>query len=143
MEYARRYQPDDPDLGGEDPLAALRKVYLEAAHEDVAVLEAEIAKVKADTADWPEVCLEMRRVVHNVKGQGTSFGYPLMTGIGASLSQLLKAVESLDQPVLQLIEAHVSALRLVMTRNIEGDGGTQGAELVRRLKGFVDSYCGG
>ena len=123
----------------DDPMAELRQVYLEAVQQDVADLEALIEKALADSAGWSETCLEMRRITHNVKGQGSSFGYPLMTAVGNSLSVLLKKTETPEAGVLKLANAHIASLRLVLTQDIQGSGGAQGAELTKRLTALVEA----
>ena len=124
----------------DDPMAELRQVYLEAVRQDVADLEDLIGKALAESADWAEVCFEMRRITHNVKGQGSSFGYPLMTAVGDSLSVLLKKTDSPDASAFKLAEAHVASLRLVLNQDIQGSGGTQGAELTKRLTALVEAF---
>ena len=125
------------DMVDDDVLGELTEIYLEAARKDVSELESYISSVFEDRNLWENACLEMRKVTHNVKGQGTSFGYPLMTQIGESLSRLLKAIHQPQDPQLKLVEAHVTALRLVMDQNIQGQGGDQGTLLVSRLEDLV------
>jgi len=125
----------------DDPMAELRQVYLEAVQQDVADLEALIGKALEDSAGWSKACAEMRRITHNVKGQGSSFGYPLMTAVGNSLSVLLKKADMPEMGALRLADAHVASLRLILTQDIQGDGGAQGAELTQRLVALVEA-CG-
>ena len=140
MQSADRSAPEQQLVVPDDALVELKQVYLAAAEDDVRTLEREIGKTLADHSLWPKACEEMRRVTHNVKGQGTSFGFPLMTAVGNSLSTLLKAIKVPDEPALRLIEAHVSALHLVLSQRIEGSGGSEGAELTRRLEALVEPY---
>ena len=123
----------------DDPMAELRKVYLDAVQQDVADLEELIAQALADSAGWSELCAEMRRITHNVKGQGSSFGYPLMTAVGNSLSILLKKTETPNVAAFKLAQAHVTSLRLVLTQDIQGSGGAQGAEPTKRLTALVEA----
>jgi len=48
----------------------------------------------AEDADEPAMLAEIYTVSHNFKGQGSSFGYPLITRTGASLCRLLKSRQS-------------------------------------------------
>ena len=130
-------QGDQAMTDEDDVLGELTDIYLEAALNDVASLESCLSRAQSDSKQWEDACLEMRRTVHNIKGQGTSFGYPLMTKIGESLSHLLKTIETPSDPQLRLIEAHITALRLVMDQNIKGSGGEQGEALVTRLEDLV------
>ena len=121
---------------GEDPeltVDRLKEVYLEAANRDVTSLEKELSRILDDVGRWPDACVEMRKVTHDIKGQGASFGYPLMSDVGASLSRLLKNIERIDAPSLTLVVDHVKALRRVLAEDIEGTGGAFGEELAESL----------
>src|SRR4051812_3485506 len=56
--------------------------YLEAANEDMARLAAAYEKAMKDPANRVVHMQELYGVVQAIKGQGTSFGYPLMTAVG-------------------------------------------------------------
>ena len=79
----------------------------------------------------------MRGIAHDIKGQGGSFGYPLVTMIGDSLSTLLKHERLLTDPGLELLSEHVTALGTILDKAIEGDGGDLGGSYVRRLSTMV------
>ena len=121
----------------DDVLGELTEIYLEAALNDVASLENNLSRAQSDPELWEDARLELRRTVHNIKGQGTSFGYPLMTRVGESLSHLLKTIDTPSEPQLRLVEAHITALRLVMDQDIKGNGGEQGEALASRLEDLV------
>ncbi len=123
-------------------LLELKQVYLAEAAGDVGVLEDCLERSKADPAQWVEACRRMREVTHNIKGQGSSFGYPLMTQVGQSLSQLLKAIDDAGPETLKLVEAHVGVLRTVISMRIEGQGGESGARLINRLEDLVARMAG-
>ena len=125
----------------DDALAELTEIYLEAARKDVGDLEALVARALDHPDQWTDVGAEMRRIVHNVKGQGSSFGYPLMTKIGESLSHLLKLVKKPEDPVLKLVEAHISALRLVLDQDIRDEAGAHGQALLRRFRDMVEQLA--
>ena len=122
----------------DDAMAELTEIYLEAAHKDVADLEALIGRALSDIGSWEDTSAEIRRITHNVKGQGSSFGYPLMTKIGESLSRLMKSIGDPEKPVLKLVEAHVSALKLVLEQNIRDEAGEHGEALLERFRHMVD-----
>ena len=121
-----------------DPMEELTAIYLAAANQDVINLDRALADAERDPGCWSVVVEEMREIVHNVKGQGTSFGYPLMTQVGDSLSALLKAADACDAMILKLAAAHIQAMRLILSQDIKGDGGEQGAALVERLSDLVE-----
>jgi hypothetical protein len=74
---------------------------------------------------------------HNIKGQGSSFGYPLVTRIGDSLCTLVRQERDFSDADLDVVQAHLDALRLILIKEIKGDGGEVGAKLVARLENMV------
>ncbi len=85
----------------------LLALYLKGADDDVCRLQDLLDQAQDDPARWSESVALMRETVHNVKGQGSSFGYPLMTRVGDSLSRMLKRLEGPDPNSLKLIAAHI------------------------------------
>lgn len=114
----------------------MRAVYREATLAHLEAFAAEIGHMKDANAPWPEVRDRAYGIAHNIKGQGDSFGYPLMTGVGVSLLALLRGSETRDERVIRIAEAHLAAMRTIMGNGIEGDGGETGQALIERLSGL-------
>lgn len=93
---------------------------LRAADEADHILKlAEIAETDASE----ERMVDIFRIGHELKGQGGTFGYPLITKIGGSLCRYIELVGD-DNPIdLEVIRAHALALRAVAGNKIAGDGG--------------------
>jgi len=115
----------------------LTALYLENAFKDVSELEQLQTDVASDPGRWDDCRERMRNIVHNIKGQGSSFGYPLMTRVGESCSKLLKAIEQPEAATLKLFAAHVQTLRTVLDKDIKGNGGELGETLAGRLEALV------
>lgn len=75
----------------------------------------------------------IRRLSHELRGQGGTFGYPLVTEIGDSLCKLLEMLKTVEPGHLPLLKSHVDALRAVAGADIKGDGGAIGRELTQTL----------
>ena len=120
---------------------ALYQLYLENARKDVAALAELSGQVATDPTQWESLAERMREVVHNIKGQGTSFGYPLMTRVGDSLTILLKQATQADDAVQKLLAAHIETLRTVLDKDIKGGGGELGETLAYRLECLVDKLA--
>ena len=119
----------------EAAVADLARDYATWALADVAKAGKALAAAKADVAARPTQVEALFRVAHDLKGQGTSFGYPLVTKIGHSLCALTRdRVLAYEDKHLELAQAHVDAIQLVLTKGIKGDGGKVGAELVAKLE---------
>jgi hypothetical protein len=80
---------------------------------------------------------ELYGIAHNIKGQGSSFGYPLVTRIGHSLCTLVRQERDFLDADLGVMQAHLDALRLILTKDIKGEGGEVGAKLAARLENMV------
>ena len=65
---------------------------------------------------------DVHRAAHDMKGQGSTFNYPLVTAIGASLCRLVKERSAAFLGLDRLVGAHVDALQRVIEQEISGDG---------------------
>ena len=128
----------------EAAVADLAKSYASWAVADVDKCAEILAAARAAGGD-ARVALarEIHGVAHNIKGQGTSFGYALMTRLGQSLCQLTRRKPAFSDADLDLVNAHIEAMRLVLTKEIRGDGGELGDRLGARLEEKVRAAVGG
>lgn len=117
----------------------LAKGYTTWARADV---ERACKALQAAVSDAPQRAQHIEalfRVAHDLKGQGASFGYPLVTRLADSLCKLTRdRGRSYEDRHLDLARSHLDAMLLVLTKEIKGDGGQVGAELAAKLKGRVD-----
>lgn len=109
-------------------LAELAKQYPELAQEKITELEAEAAR---GVSAAPRALFA---IAHDLRGQGGTFGFPLVTDIAASLCTLLEEQERIDDTLSEAIQVHIDSLKLVLGEPIRGDGGAQGAELLAGLR---------
>lgn len=118
-------------------IADLADDYLHWVEEDLAKLQAALENLKAATGDNSAEVEAIFQIVHDIKGQGGSFGYQMMTQIGDHLCRFLESLESAKPAEIDVIELHVSALRLVITEKMKGDGGAAGNSLYKGLEMVV------
>jgi chemotaxis protein histidine kinase CheA len=111
--------------------------YLGWAKADVARIEDLIRGLRATPSD-AEAIEQVFKVAHGIKGQGSTFGYELMTEVGQVLSEYLKKRPNpLTADQLNIIEQHARAMKLILERKITGTGGEVGQKLVSRLKALA------
>jgi len=79
-------------------------------------------------------------LAHELRGQGTTFGFPLLTSLAKSLYHYTGAGARLDDNAATIVKHHADAMRAVVTHNITGDGGEIGHELVRTLEESVERF---
>ena len=115
-------------------VANLADAYIESATRDIETLENAHARAVADRAEHGVQIKRITELAHDIEGQGGSFGYPLMSAIGESLGDCCRATDRCDEAQLELIKAHVDAMKTVIGDRLEGDGDALGAELVGLLR---------
>lgn len=117
----------------EAAVAALRDTYRQQLASDVAELCAIWERLEA--GEPVEKTLEaLHAVAHNVKGQGGSFGYGLVTEIGASFCDYLRSGERRSPEELNIVHMHIRMLKSVSDHDISGDGGETGRRIVEKLR---------
>lgn len=85
--------------------------------------------------------LNINNIAHELRGQGGTFDYPLITAFSKSLYEATKDSNAMvTENKLKLIEAHVDAIRAVFKGKIKGDGGEVGLTLVREIGAAVKKY---
>src|SRR3990172_2364166 len=83
----------------------------------------------------------VNQVAHELKGQGGTFGYPLISTFGKSLFELTSAREgSISENQLQIAKSHVDSMHAVIKGRVAGDGCDVGAELVKSLNDAIAKY---
>ncbi|MEM7568509.1 MAG: Hpt domain-containing protein [Pseudomonadota bacterium] len=109
--------------------------YLDWTNEAVSELSGLIAQV-GDSAD-AELQQKIYEICHNIKGMGTSFGFPLMTEAGSTICTYLRRLDNapMDQG---LLAAHLKSFQLILAKRMAGDGGQVGRELIDRLTQLVE-----
>lgn len=76
----------------------------------------------------------MHKIAHDMKGQGTTFGYALITEVAESLCRYLNTLPP-DQQSAEVIDRHLMALDAVLVGHLKGDGAEIGQSIRRLLAG--------
>lgn len=112
-------------VAAETRIAELRRRFEASLTAYVAGLAAAADTIGSD----PPAIGRCRRLAHDLKGQGTSFGYPLLSEFAGSLTRLLDDGKAGDPLLGQLVALHVKAIAAVAQGRITGDGGETGRSL--------------
>lgn len=75
-----------------------------------------------------------------LKANGSMFHYPLITRIADRFVQFMEVVERLDNETLDLANAFLTALKIVISGKIKSDGADQGNALVEELNSACMRY---
>jgi chemotaxis protein histidine kinase CheA len=140
---------DDDDVPELDPdmqarLAAVEAV-VAALDYDLATLigtelgeaQAALALIAGGSGDRQASCEGLFRALHDMKGLGGSFGFPLVSRVADSACEIMRKRTVLEGEARDRVAAHVAALQDIHDENLKGDGGDAGAAICRRL-GIVD-----
>ena len=83
---------------------------------------------------------EINELAHELRGQGGTFGYPLISVAGKMLYEsTLEGCPVTDNQV-EVVRAHIDMMRAVIREKISGSGGKVGKELVQSLKAAVERH---
>ena len=65
------------------------------------------------------------------------FGYYLMTDIASSLCEYVRYMEKNTDMKTDVMRAHIIAMDVVISEEIEGSGGDEGNEIIIRLQKLI------
>lgn len=75
---------------------------------------------------------------HELRGQGGTFGYSLLTSVCASMYYFAKSIDLSSLLQLKVLQLYADSVRLIIVEQISGDGGKSGAELLDGLTAAVE-----
>lgn len=140
FEIAEQEEAIDDDMAArireaEAAIAGLADNFRAWAFEDVQKLDGFLAAAdQAGEEQRMDLWQEVFDVAHNLKGQGASFNFVLVTEIADLLCGLVRRRLFVDDEALAYARRHVDAIRVVLENNIQGDGGDDGRELLSTLQ---------
>jgi chemotaxis protein histidine kinase CheA len=77
------------------------------------------------------------RAAHDLKGQATTFEYPLVARVAASLAKLMDGLNAYEAAPLPLVAAHVDAIHVIHRDKIKDISDLTALTLVEELEGRV------
>lgn len=117
----------------EEAVGKLASQYREWVRGDVVKLRDCLASAKAGGDARDGAYREIRHIAHDLRGQGTTFGYPLVTRIAQSVSQTLKectAGADADAP----LGAHIDAIAAVIEGDVADARSSAAAKIIEMLQ---------
>lgn len=137
----RVLRPGEPDpvQRADRAVAEQGKAFLDHAREELSALRDACAEIERAPGDMSGVIARIFTIVHDLKGQGRSFGYDMITDISASLCELVRDCTVLDPSDIKIVRVHIDSLAVVFEHDLRGGGGEQGRHLLERLSGLVAS----
>lgn len=122
----------------EEAIAGMANEYLDWVDNDIERIEAACKALRENPSDRTEKLKDVYHVAHDIKGQGGSFGFDLMTVIGTQMCRLIDKADADDPDLVDAIEVHINAMKLIIANQITGDGGREGEVMLRGLEKVCD-----
>jgi len=126
-----------PDLNqivakAEAALSELQDDYEVWIRDDLKTLRAAVASLRKDTD--PATLERIKILGHEIKGQGATYGYPLLTTVGHLLYTFIERDADVAMRHLNLIDAHVDFMALILAEKIDDQGGLQAQGILAGLQ---------
>jgi chemotaxis protein histidine kinase CheA len=116
-------------------MEGLRHEFDDWLTDDIEVL----AKAYSAFSDMPSPATAgaLFRAAHDLKGQATTFEYPLIARIAASLAKLMDGMQSWEAAPLPLVCAHIDAIHVIHRDHIKDISNLIALTLAEELEGRV------
>ncbi len=123
----------------EKAIKAMSNDYVDWVQEDMKKLQVAFDKTKRikSSSELKPIFGEVFEIAHDMKGQGGSFDYNLITIIGDSLCRFIEKKKEFTSADIEVVEVHVNSIRLVIMNGMKGDGGEVGKKILQGLNAVV------
>jgi chemotaxis protein histidine kinase CheA len=120
----------------EQAMEELKSEFADWLADDLQVLVA----ARADYAQQPDAQMRaaLLRAAHDLKGQATTFSYPLISRVAGSLSKLIGELPETAALPLSLIDAHVNAILVIHKQAMQDNADDIALALCKELDARVD-----
>lgn len=131
-EFPEETKPFDPALlaDAEAAVRDLARDYIQWVNADIERLDRAFARLDREPGTATGALQDIFAAAHDMKGQGSTFGYPLVTRIADSLCKYLTGTTKSPD----VVGAHIDALRAVIDHRLSGDGGLAGQRIAAGLE---------
>ncbi|KQW66506.1 histidine phosphotransferase [Phenylobacterium sp. Root77] len=135
LKVGGRFGAIDPSAiaKAEAALKSLSGNFAQWLSEEVVKLDASRARVR-DEGVSAETMETLYLRAHDLKGLGTTYEFPLITRIGASLCRLIDDKDKRLTVSLALVDAHIDAIKAAVRDDIKTDDHPVGRILIEELE---------
>ncbi len=78
--------------------------------------------------------------IMQIKANGGMFRYQLVSDIGNIALNFIDSLHEVNDDALNVLEAHEKTIQIIIANKLSGDGGMEGAALVRELEKACNRY---
>lgn len=126
---------------GDQVVAEHHTDYRDVANSDLMELRTLVDRIKAAPEESTAQLKGLFRIAHDMKGQASTFGYPVITSVADSLCRFVEKIEETGRPVTdnvqivtEIVGLHLDALRLLLQHDVKGPGVQLELQLMTGLK---------
>ncbi len=129
----------------EQVIANMADSYLDWVEEDLKKIASAYDRLVEGGGDRTKDVDKVFGIAHDMKGQGGSFGYELITAVGNNLCRLIERFDDSVAPDVQneAIRIHIDAMKLIISNRMKGDGGAQGTAILNGVQQMVEKLVPG
>ena len=122
-----------------EAIAGLTTEYIQRVDGDLDRMDALASELAAaaDDAARSESVEAVYAIVHEMRGEAGTFGYPLASKIGNMLCRYVDALAEPHMADARVVRHHCDSLRAIVKHDITGDGGEVGQALIKDLTALV------
>lgn len=99
-----------------------------------------IEHTKAHPNDLDTINQELINPVMELKANAPMFKYDLVGQLASIMLSFLEHIKQFNHDALEIIDAHEKTLTLIVAKEIKGDGGQLGKQLLSELEGACSRY---
>lgn len=121
-------------------VAKLSGEFEEIFAENILALSEAMSTLKQSAGDDDDALGRLRGLLHDLRGQAGTFGYPLVSQVGDSACKFIDLSDEVGATETEVLSMHVDALKAISQAKIKGDGGAVGAELMGGLRKVILKY---
>jgi HPt (histidine-containing phosphotransfer) domain-containing protein len=124
----------------DNQVAKLAGEFEEIFAASIPALATAMEELRQSDGENADALSRLRRLLHDLRGQAGTFGYPLVSQVGDSACKFIDLSETIGAAETEVLSVHIDALRAVSQAKIKGDGGPIGAELRGGLRKVILKY---
>jgi hypothetical protein len=111
----------------------------ETTKPQLAALQVSVDAIEGGT-DQAEHEKKIYAIMHDLRGEGANFGYPLVTRIATSMNHYFEsgAAGARGRNDPDVISAHAGALRAVLANKLKGEAGVIGDKIAEGLEAITE-----
>lgn len=121
----------------EAELAAMKNGYLAAVTADIDAVGEHLDRIRGSAGRDAAALQAIFAIMHNVKGQGSTFGYMFVTELADIACTVLRDRTTTTPAELKVVDQCRSVMKITIDRRMEGTGGDKGRDLLARLQAMA------